>query len=135
VTSDGHVAAATDGHGPLPAGRRLQDRARGLPWPRVLALVALVGAIIFVANSCQRSQVRIDQDRAVATARAQVDFRPRAEQVRLVRQGLTSHPYWAVSLSVPSRSGFEELAVVKVDANTGEVVSVATQQPSETPPP
>jgi hypothetical protein len=109
-----------------------------VPWPRVLALVALVGAIIFVANSCQRSQVRIDQDRAVATARAQVDFRPRAEQVRLVRQGLTSHPYWAVSLSTPARppqSGFEELAVVKVDANTGEVVSVATQQPSETPPP
>jgi hypothetical protein len=105
-------------------------------WPRVLALVALVGAIIFVANSCQRAQVRINQDRAVATARSQVDFRPRTEQVRLVRQGVTSHPYWAVSLSVPGRSGFEELAVVKVDANTGEVVSVATQQPSpETPPP
>jgi hypothetical protein len=104
----------------------------------VLAFVALVGATIFVANSCQRSQVRIGQDQAVATAREQVDFRPRAEQVRLVRQGLTSHPFWAVSLSVPGDSpgaGFEKLAVVKVDANTGRVVSVATQRPQATSPP
>jgi hypothetical protein len=136
VTGNGHGAAAGDGRGPVAANGGRRTGARGVPWPRVLAFVALLGATVFVANSCQRSQVRIDEQQAIATAREQVDFRPRAEQVRLVRQGLTSRPFWAVSLSVPGgAAGFKELAVVKVDANTGKVVSVATQPSPETPPP
>ena len=47
-------------------------------------------------------------------------------QVRLVRQGLTAHPFWAVSFSVPAASGdgYTRLATVRVDANTGEVAAV-----------
>jgi hypothetical protein len=105
--------------------------ARRIPWVRVLAFVALLALTVLVANSCQQSQVRVDQRRAVAIARGQVDFRPRAEQIRLVRQGLSSHPLWAVSLSVPAKDhrGYARLAVVRVDANTGAVVGVATQRP------
>ena len=39
----------------------------------------------------------------------------------MLRQGIGSKPYWVVSLSVPRRDGtFSELAVVRVDANTGQ---------------
>ena len=77
------------------------------------------------AQSCQQSQVRVPQERAIATARAQVDFRPARTQIRLVRQGLNAKPFWAVSLSVPARDGAPaRIATVRVDANTGKVAAV-----------
>ena len=126
----GLPVAATNG-GPGAGGERPVARARRIPWARVLALAALVGLTVLAANSCQQSQIRVDQQRAVAIARDQVDFRPRSQQIRLVRQGLSSHPLWAVSLSVPAKDGrgYARLAVVRVDANTGAVVAVATQRP------
>jgi hypothetical protein len=46
----------------------------------------------------------------------------------MVRQGIQSRPYWAVSLSVPTGPDrFEHLAVVQIDANKGKVVSMAVQ--------
>ena len=49
-------------------------------------------------------------------------FKPERTQVRLVRQGLTGHPFWAVSFSVPAPSGdgFAKLTTVRIDANTGD---------------
>jgi len=93
--------------------------------------VALFALTLVTARSCQRSQVRIPQERAVSTALAQVGFTPRRTQVRLVRQGLDGRPYWAVSLSVPDRSGsgYEHLATVRVDANTGAVAAVNRDVP------
>lgn len=92
----------------------------------VAAVVALVIATGVAAQSCQQSQVRISQERAVETARAEAGFTPERTQVRLVRQGLNGHPYWAVSLSVPAPSGdgYSKLTTVRIDANTGEVAAV-----------
>jgi hypothetical protein len=126
VSTNGHAA-------PAAPGRRLSVRGRGISPARVLALVALVALTVLVANSCQKAQVRISQNQAIGTARGQVDFRPTRTQIRLVRQGINSHPFWAVSLSVPKGTGFKELAVIRVDANTGKVASVAVQQPSTAP--
>lgn len=103
--------------------------------PRRVAFIVLLVAVLFAARSCQQSQIRVSQDRAVALARGEVSFTPTQTQVRLVRQGLNSHPYWAVSLSVPRTrqndrtvanedSGYRRLAVVRIDANTGKVVAV-----------
>ena len=103
--------------------------ARGFLRPRVLAFVGLLVLIVLVANSCQNSQVRFSQQQAVAIARQQVDFEPTRTQVRLVRQGIQSRPIWAVSLSVPTGpEQYDELAVVRIDANNGKVQSVATQR-------
>jgi hypothetical protein len=84
----------------------------------------------FVARSCQQSQVRITKEQAVATAEREVDFDPRRTQIRLLRQGLTSRPYWIVSLSTPGRKAdtFTRLAVVKIDANTGKVDDVTRER-------
>jgi hypothetical protein len=92
----------------------------------VAAVVALIVATAVAAQSCQQAQVRVNQERAIATARPQAGFDPERTQVRLVRQGLTAHPYWAISFSVPAASGdgYAKLTTVRVDANTGKVAAV-----------
>jgi hypothetical protein len=103
-------------------------------WPRVLVIVLVLGLAFVVSRSCQQSQVRLTKEQAIATAERQVDFAPTRTQIRLIRQGLSSHPFWVVSLSVPLREseGFARLAVVRIDANTGKVEDV-TQQRQRSP--
>jgi hypothetical protein len=85
----------------------------------------LAAAFVF-AQTCQKEQVRVSKEQAIATARAEVDFAPRRTQIRLLRQGIQSQPFWIVSLSIPGarEDTFSRLATVRVDANTGEVEEV-----------
>ena len=64
----------------------------------MVALIALLGLIFFVSRSCQQSQVRVSQSEAIATAKAQVDFKPTDTAIRLLRQGLSTKPFWIVVL-------------------------------------
>jgi len=82
--------------------------------------------VAFAAVSCQQSQVRFSKEQAVATARPEAGFTPQRTQIRLVRQGVAGHPFWAVSFSVtaPSGEGYSKLTTVRVDANTGTVAAV-----------
>ncbi|HWT23055.1 MAG TPA: PepSY domain-containing protein [Solirubrobacteraceae bacterium] len=94
----------------------------------VVGLVVLFALALAVSRGCQQSQVRITQEQAIAAAERQVGFTPRRTQIRLIRQGLSGRPYWAVSLSVPGRGdAFLRLATVRVDANTGAVAEVHEQ--------
>jgi hypothetical protein len=73
--------------------------------------------------------VRLTKDEAIRRAEQRVDFEPTERQVRLLRQGLGSKPFWMVSLSVPRDDGtFKELAVVQVNANTGKITKVEVQR-------
>jgi hypothetical protein len=91
----------------------------------VVLVVGLFAICLVAANTCQQRQVRISKDTAIVTARRAADFQPQRTQVRLVRQGLQGHPYWAVSLSIPRTggTGYERVAVARVDANTGKLVA------------
>jgi hypothetical protein len=98
-------------------------------------LIVLLFAVTFLASrSCQQDQVRITKDQAIATAKLQIQFAPTRTQIRLLRQGLSARPNWIVSLSIPrahpqsAATEFRELAVVRVDANTGKVVDVKVQR-------
>ena len=94
-------------------------------------MIAAVLVLAFVVSqTCQKSSIRFNKDQAIARARAQVDFTPQRTQVRFLRQGLDSKPFWIVSLSRPGkRKGtFSELAVVRIDANTGKVADVKPRQ-------
>jgi hypothetical protein len=123
---------STHGHA---AESRPAVHARGFLSPRVLVFVGLLVLTVLVANSCQRSQVRFNQQQAVALARQQIDFEPTRTQIRLIRQGVQGRPVWAVSMSVPTGPDrFDRLAVVRIDANKGKVLSVAVQ-PTPTPAP
>jgi hypothetical protein len=96
----------------------------------VIAFAALVAATVIAAQSCQQSQIRISKERAIATARPEAGFAPDRTQVRLVRQGLNGHPFWAVSFSVPAASGdgYARLTTVRVDAVNGKVDSVNREE-------
>jgi hypothetical protein len=104
-------------------------------WLKVGLVVGLLLVTFVAARGCQQAQVRIPEERAVATAKQQIPFEPTHVQVRMLRQGVTSRPFWIVSLSVPregSTQVFDELAVVRVNANTGKVEDVSLQR--EGPP-
>ena len=85
----------------------------------------LVAAFV-VAQTCQKDQVRVSKEQAIQTARERVSFNPERTQVRLLRQGLNSKPFWIVSLSIPGEkeNTFRRLATVRIDANTGKVAEV-----------
>jgi hypothetical protein len=90
----------------------------------VLGLV-LVAAFVF-AQTCQKDQVRVSEEQAIQTARQQVSFEPERTQIRFLRQGINSRPFWIVSLSIPgeTQDTFKRIAVVRVDANNGKVEDV-----------
>jgi hypothetical protein len=93
----------------------------------------IVGVLVLAfiaAQTCQKSSIRLNKDQAIAKATQQVDFSPQRTQVRLLRQGVPSSPFWVVSLSRPGKQPgtFSELAVVRIDANTGKVASVRPPQ-------
>jgi hypothetical protein len=104
--------------------------ARGPTWLRVGVIVAVLLLAFVAAQTCQKSSIRIDKDQAIVKATEQVDFKPTRTQIRLVRQGITSRPFWVVSLSRRGRKPgtFSELAVVKINANTAKVESVKSQR-------
>jgi hypothetical protein len=74
--------------------------------------------------------LQVDATEAVEIASQHVDFEPEQHQVRLLRQGVGLRPVWAVSLSIPieQTATFERLAVVEVDAFTGQVLRVTTER-------
>jgi hypothetical protein len=92
----------------------------------VLVLVAVLVAAFVFAQTCQKDQVRVSKETAIATAREEVDFTPTQTQIRLLRQGINSKPFWIVSLSIPTEQEgvYRRLTVVRVDANTGKVEDV-----------
>jgi len=95
-------------------------------------VVGLFAICLVVAASCQRHQIRITKETAIATATREADFRPQRTQVRLVRQGLNGRPFWAISLSVPGKNGnFDRISVARVDANTGKLVAFTDNADTE----
>ena len=107
--------------------------ARGPKWLRAGVIVSVLLLAFVAAQTCQKSSIRLDKDQAIAKAQEQVNFAPRRTQIRLLRQGVPSKPFWIVSLSRPGRveGTFSELAVIRIDANTGKVASVRQQGSAE----
>jgi hypothetical protein len=118
-------------------GRWGSSRMAGGPrWLRPAVLIAVLAIAYVAAQTCQKSQIRLDKNQAIVMAEREIDFAPRRTQIRLLRQGLNSKPYWIISLSRPGKfeGTFSELAVVRINANTAKVESVRQQghaRPSE----
>ena len=87
-------------------------------------LLAVLVLAFGVSRSCGSVGDEISSDKAIEIARAQVDFEPDHEQVRLFKKGLKAHPYWAVSVYKGSRSRPTRCRVVQIDAQTGDVVQM-----------
>ena len=104
------------------------ETRRGLrdsTWGRVALLVLVLAAAGLLAKTCASTDTAVSQDEAIVIAKEQVDFEPNQVMVRYIQQGLKPRPYWAVSLSDKQPDGaLDNLTVVVVDANTGEVTEI-----------
>ena len=100
---------------------------RAPTWPRFAVILGVL-ALAFVISRGAESDVT--QEEAVAAATEQVSFVPEDTQVRFLRQGIDRHPFWVVSLSTPGPTlgTYEDLAVARIDAETGEVVEFRVQE-------
>jgi hypothetical protein len=110
--------------------RRGERGDRRPTWPRFAVVAAVFVAAFFVARGCQDEQVRITEQQAVSAAEEQADFEPDATQIRLLRQGLNSEPFWFVVLTQSSprnEDRITKLAQFRINANTGGVQEVAQQ--------
>ena len=120
---------------PEPESRNLFDRFRSVPGRTKLLLAT--GAVLAVSflffQSC--SGVEITEEKAVVTARAEIDFEPERTEARVLRQGIPTRPVWVVVFTVPDPEGgsddFLRHAAVWVDAGTGEVLDVEISQPDD----
>jgi hypothetical protein len=106
----------------------MPGKAEGHPlWVKVAFVGGMLILAFLVSRGCQDEQVQISSDEAVEVARAEVDFEPTDTQIRLLRQGINREPFWFVSLGLESKRDpdiFARLAVVKIAAETGEVIEI-----------
>jgi hypothetical protein len=98
----------------------------GPTWVRIAVIAAVLVVAFIAAQTCQRSSIRLTKEQAIAKAEARTEFTPKRTQIRLLRQGLSSKPYWMVSLSRPGkrRGTFSALAVYRINANSGKLQRV-----------
>ena len=119
-------------------GRPLSGTAsrRSPTWPRVAVVAGVFVLAFFVARSCQDEQIKVSQEEAMSIATGLVDFEPEDPQIRLLRQGIERDPFWIVSLSTlaPGGNSYDELAVVRIDARTGDVVEFEEQKAAKRGP-
>lgn len=106
--------------------RALRDRPLG----KALILVVVLVAAFLVSRSCGATNTDVSQEQAIAIAKEQVDFAPNNVMVRLLKRGLQSRTFWAVSLSIEQPDAtLENVTVVVVDADTGEVTEIRKASP------
>lgn len=87
--------------------------------------MGLLAVALLVARGCAGAGSEIPKEEAIAIARRQVTYEPDRTQVRLVRRGVQSRPFWAVSLSlVDDRGALERVTVVLVDARTRRIEEI-----------
>ncbi len=101
--------------------RGLRDRPLG----KLALLLGVLLVAFVVARGCGSGELNVDEQEAISIARRAIDYRPERVQVRLVRRGVRSRAFWAVSLSTRTAGGsFENVTVVVVDARTGRIDEV-----------
>jgi peptidase YpeB-like protein len=101
---------------------------RGLrdhPLGRVAILVLILLLAFVASKSCAGVGNRISQEEAVTIARKHIDYTPERVMVRLLKRGVQSRPFWAVSLSTVRPDGsLGRVTVVVVDARSGDVEEI-----------
>jgi len=91
----------------------------------VLAVALAILGFAGVINAAR--DVNLEREEAVEIALDHVDFEPETADARLIRQGFSLEPVWAVSLAIPQPNNpreFVRLTIVEIDARTGEIRSV-----------
>ena len=126
---------------PEPESRSRLNRLKAMPGrTKLFFVVGLVLIVVFTTRTC--SGVTVEEEEAVATALAALEqsddgFVPERTEARILRQGMPTSAVWVVVFTVDDpdpdagRNEFLRHAVVRVDANTGEVLDVDISEPDD----
>ncbi len=122
---------------PEPEPQNLIERFKSVSIrSKLLVVVGVALAIMFTTQNC--SGVEIEEDEAVATAKAALAANPDAfeserAEAKILRQGFPPRPMWVVVFTVPDPEGgpedFLRHAAVWVDASSGDVHLVDVSEP------
>jgi hypothetical protein len=94
-------------------------------WPRVGFMVGLLAVGLVLTRVLGKTRPNVSEAKAVQIARPKVDFTPQGHNIRLVRRGIPSRPYWVISFwSRKSTGGYKRITVVLVDSSSGRIVEV-----------
>ena len=108
------------------ARRALREGALG----KAALLAAVLLAALLVSRSCGSSETAVDHREAIEIAKGEIDYEANRVIVRLLKRGLGSDEYWAVSLSRYDSAGrLGRSTVVIIDAQSGEVDEVRVAEP------
>lgn len=90
----------------------------------VLAFIALFGLLAVCGGFGAGSDIPVSLEEAIDIARPEIDFEPVNAGARLVRQGFTNVPVWAVVFDIPGegRDQYQEIMMVEVHGRTGEII-------------
>ncbi len=106
---------------PEAAGTDKRKDLRDRPLGRIAILVVVLGIALLASRSCAGGDERVTREQALESARAVAIFEPDDVQVRFLRRGLPSRPYWIVSMYKGTYRNPTVVQVVVVDAATGDV--------------
>ena len=107
----------------------MMSRVRAIPGRTKLFIgFGVLLAVLGLTGRLQASQdVSIEKAEAIEIGREYLDFEPVNEDARLVRQGFSLVPVWAVSFSIPeddTAREFKRLTTVEINAENGEVIRI-----------
>lgn len=112
---------------PTAAGTARAPRTRSLG--KIAILVAVLMLAFLVSRTCGATTTQVSEQKAIAIAREEIDYEPEKTQIRIIRRGVPSRTFWAVSLQLLDAKGdIERATVVLVDAQTGEIAEVRTSR-------
>jgi hypothetical protein len=88
-------------------------------------MVALILLALLLTRVLGHGNAKVSEERAVEVARPYAGFTPEGHNIRLVRRGIPSRPFWAVSFWIKNDAGDPtRVTVVLVNADTGDVTEV-----------
>jgi hypothetical protein len=88
-------------------------------------MVGLLAIGLVLTRVLGKTSPRVSKTEAVQIARPMVDFRPQGHNIRLIRRGIPSRPYWVISFWIRNNTGgYRRITVVLVDSNSGRITEV-----------
>jgi hypothetical protein len=94
-------------------------------WSRVGFMVGLLLIGLVLTRVLGKTRPNVSEAKAVQIARPKVDFTPQGHNIRLVRRGIPSRPYWVISFWIrKSTGGYKRITVVLVDSTSGRIAEV-----------
>jgi hypothetical protein len=88
-------------------------------------MAALILLALLLTRVLGHGNAKVSEERAVETARPYAGFTPEGHNIRLVRRGIPSRPFWAISFWIKNDAGDPtRVTVVLVNADTGDVTEV-----------